>query len=136
MFTWILAQWEEYHTSIMLYGNSYYGVLEANYCIAALHIVTFLAGPQLWRTPATAVLPFKFLEGVREWRGGPRFGGGRSGSGAPRRLGPYAAVRAWARARRPRACATHPHARPAQRVPHAPRTPGSPSPRLQSSTPC
>jgi ethanolaminephosphotransferase len=65
MFTWILAQWEEYHTSIMLYGNSYYGVLEANYCIAALHLVTFIVGPQLWRTPATDVFPFKFLEGVQ-----------------------------------------------------------------------
>lgn len=66
MFTWILAQWEEYHTSIMLYGNSFYGVLEANYCIAALHLVTFAAGPQLWRTPATKLLPFEFLRGVRE----------------------------------------------------------------------
>lgn len=65
MFTWILAQWEEYHTSIMLYGNSYYGVLEANYCIAALHIITFLAGPQLWRTPATDIIPLRQLEGVQ-----------------------------------------------------------------------
>lgn len=77
MFTWILAQWEEYHTSIMLYGNSYYGVLEANYCIAALHIVTFIVGPQLWRTPATDVLPLKMLEGVRERRrAGRRLGRG------------------------------------------------------------
>ncbi|GBF87918.1 CDP-Ethanolamine:DAG ethanolamine phosphotransferase [Raphidocelis subcapitata] len=65
MLTWILAQWEEYHTSIMLYGNSFYGVLEANYCIAAVHLVTFVAGPQLWRLPATAILPLKILEGVQ-----------------------------------------------------------------------
>lgn len=65
MLTWILAQWEEYHTSIMLYGNSYYGVLEANYCIAALHIATFIMGPHVWRLPATSVLPLKMLEGVQ-----------------------------------------------------------------------
>lgn len=70
MFTWILAQWEEYHTSIMLYGNSYYGVLEANYCIAALHLVTFFVGPWLWRVPATDIIPLKQLEGVRESAGG------------------------------------------------------------------
>ena len=69
MFTWILAQWEEYHTGIMLYGNSYYGVLEANYCIAAVHVITYVVGPQLWRTPATKILPIKLLEGVRECMG-------------------------------------------------------------------
>lgn len=68
MFTWILAQWEEYHTSIMLYGNSFYGVLEANYCIAALHLVTFAAGPQLWRLPASAALP-PFLGGLPALKG-------------------------------------------------------------------
>lgn len=92
MFTWILAQWEEYHTSIMLYGNSYYGVLEANYCIAALHLVTFFAGPALWRTPATKVFPFEALEGVREWRLG-----GRRAHGLPCRV---ASASSWRAARR------------------------------------
>ena len=94
MFTWILAQWEEYHTSIMLYGNSYYGVLEANYCIAALHLVTFIAGPQRWRMPATAVLPIKLLEGVREWRAAANRGQlPRRAGAAARELAALAAAR-------------------------------------------
>lgn len=31
MVPWVLAQWEEYHTGVMMYGTKYYGVLEANY---------------------------------------------------------------------------------------------------------
>jgi len=33
MVPWVLAQWEEYHTGIMMYGTRFYGVLEANYSI-------------------------------------------------------------------------------------------------------
>ncbi|KAI8470281.1 MAG: CDP-Ethanolamine:DAG ethanolamine phosphotransferase [Monoraphidium minutum] len=65
MFTWILAQWEEYHTSIMLYGNSFYGVLEANYTIATVHIVTFFVGAAFWRRPATDIIPLPLLDGVQ-----------------------------------------------------------------------
>lgn len=28
MMPWIMAQWEEYHTGVMMYGTKYYGVLE------------------------------------------------------------------------------------------------------------
>lgn len=28
---WSLAQWVEYHTGHMLYGNAYYGIMEATY---------------------------------------------------------------------------------------------------------
>lgn len=74
MFTWILAQWEEYHTGIMLYGNSFYGVLEANYSISAIHILTYFVGPQLWREQVTTLVPalagVTQLAGVSEWRWG------------------------------------------------------------------
>jgi ethanolaminephosphotransferase len=43
-FVWVAAQWEEYHTGVMLYGNEYWGVLEANYSIAAMHLLTVLVG--------------------------------------------------------------------------------------------
>lgn len=112
MFTWILAQWEEYHTGIMLYGNSFYGVLEANYCIAALHLITFAVGPQLWRLPATTVLPIKQLEGVREWLwwggGGRSTASSRGGSGSPSLL-PRSLLPGPLAARRAQLCAHHVH---------------------------
>jgi phosphatidylglycerophosphate synthase len=54
---WVLAQWEEYHTGIMLYGNDYYGVLEANYSIALVHILTAIFGPGIWQVNCSALLP-------------------------------------------------------------------------------
>lgn len=68
MFTWILAQWEEYHTSVMKYGNQYYGVLECNYTLAAVHMATFILGPAFWREPATNYLPIPALQGWSELR--------------------------------------------------------------------
>lgn len=72
MFTWILAQWEEYHTGIMLYGNSFYGVLEANYSISAIHILTYIAGPAFWRQTVGELLPqlasYRSLQHLRGWR--------------------------------------------------------------------
>ncbi|GAX76340.1 hypothetical protein CEUSTIGMA_g3786.t1 [Chlamydomonas eustigma] len=46
---WMLAQWEEYHTGVMVYGTRFYGVLEANYSICVVHLVTGLFGPAIWR---------------------------------------------------------------------------------------
>lgn len=57
MFTWILAQWEEYHTGVMRYGNAFYGVLEANYCLAAVHVLTMVVGSSWWQQPVNALLP-------------------------------------------------------------------------------
>lgn len=71
MFTWILAQWEEYHTSMMLYGNSFYGVLECNYTLAMVHVITFIMTPDFWRAPATDYLPIKALE---HWSESPGIG--------------------------------------------------------------
>ncbi|KAI7846212.1 hypothetical protein COHA_000282 [Chlorella ohadii] len=45
---WLLAHWEEYHTGIMVYGNGYFGVTEANYAVVALHLWGFLMGQQGW----------------------------------------------------------------------------------------
>ncbi len=45
MVPWLLAHWEEYHSGIMLYGNGYWGVTEANYVMVALHLLTAFAGP-------------------------------------------------------------------------------------------
>lgn len=42
---WALAHWEEYHSGIMLYGNGYWGVTEANYLMIALHFFTAAVGP-------------------------------------------------------------------------------------------
>jgi hypothetical protein len=49
MFIWICAQWEEYHTGNMVYGNEYFGVLECNYSLAAVHVFTAIMGPQFFR---------------------------------------------------------------------------------------
>jgi hypothetical protein len=47
---WVLAQWEEYFTGVMMYGTRLYGVLEANYSICAVHLITFALGPAVWAT--------------------------------------------------------------------------------------
>lgn len=31
MIPWVAAQWEEYHTGLMLYGNGYYGITEVRH---------------------------------------------------------------------------------------------------------
>ena len=52
---WMLAHWEEYHSGIMLYGNGYWGVTEANYLMIALHFFTAAVGPgaaQLLNVPS------------------------------------------------------------------------------------
>ncbi|CAK0780569.1 hypothetical protein CVIRNUC_005097 [Coccomyxa viridis] len=47
---WLLAHWEEYHSGIMLYGNGYWGVTEANYLMILLHFFTAAVGPGFWGT--------------------------------------------------------------------------------------
>lgn len=56
-FVWVAAQWEEYHTGVMLYGNDYWGVLEANYSIAAMHMLSVaVGGAESWTRPVREVL--------------------------------------------------------------------------------
>lgn len=45
---WIFAQWVEYHTGHMLYGNDYYGILEATYSLAAMGFATAVLGSDVW----------------------------------------------------------------------------------------
>ena len=45
---WWMAHWEEYHTGVMSYGNGLWGVTEANYAVVALHLYTYVLGPQGW----------------------------------------------------------------------------------------
>lgn len=42
---WLAAHWEEYHSGVMLYGNGYWGVTEANYLMVAVHLFTAAVGP-------------------------------------------------------------------------------------------
>lgn len=53
---WLLAQWEEYHTGVMLYGNGYWGVLEINYGVALLHFISAACGPAVWKTNLLAAV--------------------------------------------------------------------------------
>lgn len=53
---WLLAHWEEYHTGIMVYGNGYFGVTEANYAVVLLHVWGYLMGQQGWLWRPFAVL--------------------------------------------------------------------------------
>uniref|UniRef100_A0A7R9VBS8 CDP-alcohol phosphatidyltransferase n=1 Tax=Chlamydomonas euryale TaxID=1486919 RepID=A0A7R9VBS8_9CHLO len=60
LFPWILAQWEEYHTGVMMYGTRLYGVLEANYSICIVHLASWALGPKVW----AVTLPMPFVGGV------------------------------------------------------------------------
>lgn len=62
---WILAQWEEYHTGIMQYGNGYFGILEANYALAAVHLISAVLGPDIWKAKLDTItdhMPEMFLQ--------------------------------------------------------------------------
>jgi hypothetical protein len=48
----------------MLYGNDFYGVLECNYTLAAVHVATLLLGPTFWRGTVAEKLHLPVL---REW---------------------------------------------------------------------
>lgn len=48
MATWILAQLEEYHTGLMIYGTGLWGVLEALYSTALIHFITAFNSISFW----------------------------------------------------------------------------------------
>lgn len=56
--TWMLAHWEEYHTGFLMYGNGLCGVLEGNYALAIMSIISAVFGAAVWDTPVTSLLPF------------------------------------------------------------------------------
>ena len=58
---WLMAHWEEYHSGVMLYGNRWWGVTEANYTLVVLHFISAAFGARrVWSAPLTNVLPASF----------------------------------------------------------------------------
>lgn len=54
---WLISHWEEYHTGVLMYGDGFFGIMEANYTLAAANFVTGLFGPGLWETPMQRLIP-------------------------------------------------------------------------------
>jgi hypothetical protein len=48
----------------MLYGNEYFGVLECNYSLAAVHLVTAFVGPQFYEKKVGTYLDLPI---VKDW---------------------------------------------------------------------
>jgi ethanolaminephosphotransferase len=67
MIPWMLAHWEEYHTGVMLYGNGSFGVLEANYSIAAIHILSAMFGVGLWQRDLARITSIKLFGSFSAW---------------------------------------------------------------------
>ncbi|MEW5306169.1 MAG: hypothetical protein WDW36_008656 [Sanguina aurantia] len=47
---WVFGHWEEYHTGVLMYGNTWFGVLEANYSLAFAQFLTAAMGAGVWDT--------------------------------------------------------------------------------------
>ena len=55
---WLMAHWEEYHSGVMLYGNGWWGVTEANYTLVALHFIAAAYGSRaVFGAPLATALP-------------------------------------------------------------------------------
>lgn len=39
----------------MQYGNGYFGILEANYALAAVHLISAVLGPEVWMSKLTSI---------------------------------------------------------------------------------
>lgn len=39
----------------MQYGNGYFGILEANYALAAVHVISAILGPEVWKAQLGAI---------------------------------------------------------------------------------
>nr|BAU37047.1 ethanolaminephosphotransferase [Chlamydomonas sphaeroides] len=55
---WIVSHWEEYHTGILMYGDGWFGILEANYVLAGITVVTGTFGPAIYEIPVKQLLPW------------------------------------------------------------------------------
>lgn len=62
MFPWILAQWEEYHTSQMVYNNGYWGGTEMIYGATVFHFLTAAFGGQIWTMVLFNIAGFQICE--------------------------------------------------------------------------
>lgn len=54
---WLSSHWEEYHTGVLMYGDGYFGVLEANYILALISLTSGVFGPGVWATPMARLIP-------------------------------------------------------------------------------
>lgn len=54
---WLSSHWEEYHTGVLMYGDGYFGVLEANYILALISLISGVFGPWVWATPMARLVP-------------------------------------------------------------------------------
>eukprot|EP00201_Polytomella_parva_P004679 CAMPEP_0175087118 /NCGR_PEP_ID=MMETSP0052_2-20121109/29649_1 /TAXON_ID=51329 ORGANISM="Polytomella parva, Strain SAG 63-3" /NCGR_SAMPLE_ID=MMETSP0052_2 /ASSEMBLY_ACC=CAM_ASM_000194 /LENGTH=298 /DNA_ID=CAMNT_0016359421 /DNA_START=221 /DNA_END=1117 /DNA_ORIENTATION=+ len=61
MLPWICSQYEEYHTGHMIYGNGYFGVLEANYILAFVFALSGIFGPSFWSRIVFSAVPLPIL---------------------------------------------------------------------------
>ncbi|GIL51970.1 hypothetical protein Vafri_7936 [Volvox africanus] len=62
---WMVSHWEEYHTGVLMYGDGHFGILEANYVLAAVTFVSGIFGPAIWDyrlTNLVAAWPYKDME--------------------------------------------------------------------------
>lgn len=54
--TWVLGHWEEYHSGCMLYGNGWFGIMEANYSNCLIHLLAAAYGNAFWGANVLAAL--------------------------------------------------------------------------------
>nr|BAU37044.1 ethanolaminephosphotransferase [Chlamydomonas asymmetrica] len=66
---WLVSHYEEYHTGVLMYGDGFFGILEANYTLAIIMLITGYAGPSFWHQPLLPLLPER---GHKELGFGPR----------------------------------------------------------------
>ena len=57
---------QEYHTGVMMYGDGFIGVLEANYSLAVAHLLAFFMGPGIWSLQVNHWLPVRIESPVCE----------------------------------------------------------------------
>ncbi|KXZ42693.1 hypothetical protein GPECTOR_124g493 [Gonium pectorale] len=61
---WMTSHWEEYHTGFLMYGDGNFGILEANYVLAAATLSSGIFGTWVWDYPLSGLvpaLPYKWL---------------------------------------------------------------------------
>jgi ethanolaminephosphotransferase len=64
----MVSHWEEYHTGFLMYGDGNFGILEANYVLAAVTFVSGSLGPGIWDYPLTSLVATWPYKDMRECR--------------------------------------------------------------------
>ncbi|KAG2485052.1 hypothetical protein HYH03_016150 [Edaphochlamys debaryana] len=55
---WLISHWEEYHTGILMYGDGWFGILEANYVLAIITFISGTFGVGVYETPMQSLVPW------------------------------------------------------------------------------